>query len=84
MSEQTSLCKQCKHRFRRVFVPAKEEKFYDESGQAVLMDDEHVLIIQTCLASDMDLEGGEVTIECNHFEPKVEDDRELNIFKHLK
>jgi hypothetical protein len=82
MPEQYSICKDCKHRFRRVFLPLKNEM---EEIKPMVIDDENVLIIQTCLISGLDLEA-EVTIECNYFEPKIDAliKEELNIYKCIK
>jgi hypothetical protein len=63
-----SLCKECKYRFRRVFIPLKPEEYVDEEGKSVLPNDsdEHIIITNHCLISDMDIDG-EITIECSHY-----------------
>ena len=76
----TSLCKQCKFRFRRVFIPCTQEKFEDEQGNEVDINDQSILIMNLCLASDMDLDM-DSTIECSHFQSK-DADAAISFFKH--
>jgi len=85
MLEQTSLCKECKHRFRKVFMSTQIEELEDSNGQMTVIDDENVLIIQTCLISGIDLES-DITIECNHFVSRDEPEKreDVNIFKCIK
>ena len=33
-----SLCKECKYRFRRVFIPSKSEEYEDEDGNIITAD----------------------------------------------
>jgi len=76
-----SLCKSCKFRFRRVFIPSDPEEFKDEEGNCVLNEDgENIVIMNMCLVADMDLDM-DSTIECTHYEPKEE--KKLPFFKHM-
>lgn len=80
MSQGRSLCKECKHKFRRVFIPLNVEEYTDEDGNRVLADEDNIMILNICLISSMDVEG-EVTVECYHFERKEENDS-FPFFKH--
>lgn len=85
MVEQTSLCRECNHRFRKVFMPTKSEELEDCNGEITVINDENVLIIQICLISGIDIDG-DVTIECNYFESKeeIEEKEDINIFRCIK
>jgi len=63
-----SLCKDCKNRFRRVFIPSNMQKFLDMDDDAISTEGEDVVIMTMCLASDMDLDL-DATIECTHYIP---------------
>lgn len=74
-----SICKNCKNRFRRVFIPSNLQKFFDLDEEIISEAGEDVVIMTMCLASDMDLDTDE-TIECTHFVPKTPD---TGLFKHI-
>ena len=80
MGQGKSLCKECKHKFRRVFIPLNPEDYTDEDGNRVLTQDDNIMILNTCLISNMDVDG-EVTVECDHFEQRKEKDS-FPFFKH--
>ena len=83
MSHQSkSLCKSCRHKFRRVFIPLRIEEYVDDDGNPISPEEDNILIINSCLISSMDIEGEE-TIECDHYKQKQEDDQ-FPFFKHLK
>jgi hypothetical protein len=80
-----NLCKNCKHRFRRVFIPLKPESYVDEEGNRVLANDENIIITNQCLVSAMDLDG-DVTVECDSYERRAEkhnNNKPTPFFKHL-
>lgn len=66
-----SICKNCKHRFRRVFIPLKPEEYVTENGDAAMTGEDNIVIYNQCLITDMDMDSDE-TIECSHFEEKLE------------
>ena len=69
MSEnQGNLCKNCKYRFRRVFIPMRSEKYEDDEGNVVITNEENIIISNQCLIVDIDIDG-ESTVDCSHFEP---------------
>lgn len=69
MSEnQGNLCKNCKYRFRRVFIPMRSEKYEDDEGNIVTTNEENIIISNQCLIVDIDIDG-ESTVDCSHFEP---------------
>lgn len=72
--ENQSLCKTCSNRFRRLFIPLKPEEYIDEDGKSVLSSEDNIIIINLCLVTDIDIDN-EFTIECSHFEDKVEKKR---------
>ena len=83
MNTSDSLCKTCKFRFRRVWIPLRPDMYVDDSGESVMGEDnENILIVNSCIISGLDLDE-EVTIECSHYEPKEEDYSTGGIFKHL-
>jgi len=83
MSHQNkSLCKSCKHKFRRVFIPLRSEEYVDDEGNPISPEEDNILIINSCLISGMDIEGEE-TIECDHHTSKQED-AQFPFFKHIK
>jgi len=67
----SSICKKCQHRFRRVFIPLKPEEYITENGESALTGEDNIIIYNQCLVTDMDMDSDE-TIECSHFEEKVE------------
>jgi hypothetical protein len=67
----SNLCKRCKNKFRRVFIPLKPEQYVDENGDPIFDNNEdNVVIMNMCLVATMDVEG-EATVECDHFIPKA-------------
>ena len=62
-----SICKTCKHRFRRVFIPLRPQDYLDEDGVRVLQNDDNIIISNLCLLTQMDLDGDD-TIECSSYE----------------
>ena len=64
-----SLCKSCKHRFRRVFIPLRPESYEDEYGERILKDDDNIIIMNQCLIISMDLDG-EDTVTCSKYEER--------------
>jgi hypothetical protein len=77
-----SICKTCKHRFRRVFIPSNMQNFLDLDEEDTSEEgEENVIIMTMCLASDMDLDL-DATIECTHYESKME--ATTSLFKHKK
>ncbi len=83
MSHQSkSLCKSCRHKFRRVFIPLRSEEYVDDDGNPISPEEDNILIINSCLISGMDIEAEE-TVECDHHTPKQENDQ-FPFFKHIK
>ncbi len=74
------LCKDCRFRFRRVFIPLNPGEFQGENSNCVLDKEENIVIMNMCLTSDMDLDL-DSTVECSHFRPKEE--RAVPFFKHI-
>lgn len=81
------LCKDCKWRFRRVFIPTVPEEIIDEDDE-ILEDFDgstNSIIMDICLLSDMDI-GLDITTDCNHYEPmgKSNDlDKKSGLFKNI-
>lgn len=67
----SSICKSCKHRFRRVFIPLKPEEYINENGESALTGEDNIIIYNQCLVTDMDMDSDE-TIECSAYEKKDE------------
>lgn len=83
MNTSDSLCKNCKFRFRRVWIPLRPDMYVDDSGESVMGEDnENILIVNSCIISGLDLDE-EVTIECSHFEPREESPYGKGLFKQL-
>ena len=78
---QGNLCKTCRWRFRRVFIPMRSEEYEDDEGNVVATNGENIIISNQCLIVDMDIDG-ESTIDCSHFEPI--DKNEKGIFPLLR
>jgi len=79
-----SLCKDCKWRFRRVFIPTRPEEFKDENGDKILEDFDgktDSLVINICIMSELDLDM-DITLECNWYEPKNIEKEKISLFKH--
>jgi hypothetical protein len=63
----SNLCRKCKNKFRRVFIPLKPEQYIDENGEQIFDNNEdNVVIMNMCLIANMDVEG-EATVECDHY-----------------
>lgn len=84
MSEnQGNLCRNCKHRFRRVFIPIRSEEYEDDEGNTMVTSGEDIVISNQCLIVDMDIDG-ESTVDCSHFEPINKNEKEdFPLLKHL-
>lgn len=78
----SSLCKTCKYRFRRVFIPLDPDDYVDEDGESILRGEDNIIITNICLLSGMDLDR-EVTVECNHYKEKKDEKDSVPFFKHL-
>jgi len=77
-----SLCKDCKYRFRRVFMPSGEGEYADAEGNEATISDENIIIMNSCLLNGMDLEG-EITIDCGHYmDENTTDDCAISFFKN--
>ena len=81
---QGNLCKTCKYRFRRVFIPTRSEEYEGDEGNSMVIKEDTIVISNQCLIMDMDIDG-ETTIECSHFEP-IEKHKEVEfpLLKHLR
>ena len=66
------ICKECRYRFRRVFIPLNPENYLDDAGDRVLSSDDNIFINNRCLLIDMDIDEEE-TIECSHFSREMEE-----------
>jgi len=76
-----NLCKNCKYRFRRVFIPLDTYEYTDiNTTKNQLLNEEDIVILNHCLLLDMNIDL-ETTIECSHF-TRRESDNEINLFKH--
>ena len=83
MNTSDSLCKNCKFRFRRVWIPLNPEMYVDDNGESIMGEEnENILIVNSCIISGLDLDE-EVTIECSHFEPREESSSSGGLFKHF-
>lgn len=85
MSEnQGNLCKNCKYRFRRVFIPMRSEEYEDAEGNVMITNGENIVISNQCLIVDIDIDG-ESTIDCSHFKPIDKNTEEdFPLLKHLR
>lgn len=81
---EESICKDCRWRFRRVFIPTRPEEFEDDEGNKLLEDfdgETDSIVINMCLLSEMDLDM-DITTECNHYTPIGKEKKDISIFKH--
>ena len=67
----SSICKTCRHRFRRVFIPLNPEEYMAEADGSEMPEGDNIIIYNQCLITDMDLDNDE-TIECSSYEKKEE------------
>lgn len=79
---QGNICKNCRYRFRRIFIPMDSEEYEDAEGNVMVTNGENIIISNQCLIMDMDI-SGDATIECSHFEP-VGENESFPFFKYLK
>ncbi len=83
IENQGNLCKNCRYRFRRVFIPLNPEEYEDAEGNSVLVGDDNIIISNQCLLTNMDI-NREATVECSHFEPINKNKKEgFPLLKHL-
>jgi len=78
---QGNLCKSCKYRFRRVFIPMHPEEYEDEEGNSIIAGEENIIISNQCLLTGMDIDG-EATVECSHFD-SFEKEGYIPFFKYI-
>jgi hypothetical protein len=79
---QGNLCKTCKYRFRRVFIPIHPEEYEDDDGNTVVAGEDNIIISNQCLLTEMDIDG-EATVECSHFIEREEKTSAISFFKHI-
>ena len=79
---QGNLCKDCKYRFRRVFMPTHPEEYEDADGNTMVVGEDNIIISNQCLLTEMDIDR-EVTVECSHF-IEIEESKSLPFFSHIK
>jgi hypothetical protein len=77
-----NICKECKYRLRRVFIPLNPDKYLDEDGDRMLSNDDNILIMCHCLVLGMDIDE-EDTIECSHFSRKSEIKEDFPFLKNF-
>ena len=82
IENQGNICKNCCHRFRRIFIPIHSEEYEDVEGSIMVTDGENIIISNQCLVIDIDISGDE-TIECSHFE-QIDKNEDSPLLKHLK
>jgi hypothetical protein len=84
MSEnQGNLCKNCKYRFRRVFIPIHPEEYEDANGNTMVTGEDNIIVSNQCLLTEMDIDW-EATIECSHFiEVEKKESNSFPFFKHI-
>lgn len=82
---QGNICKICKHKFRRLFIPMRPENYSYPDGNTMAPGEENIIILNQCLITGMDIDG-EATIECSHFSEieKIKNDYRSNFFKDIK
>jgi hypothetical protein len=56
------------------------DEFKDEDGNCMFDEDENIVIMNMCLAADMDLDL-DSTVECTHYRPKGE--QTVPFFRHI-
>jgi len=83
IENQGNLCKNCKYRFRRVFIPLRPEEYEDADGNTMVTGEDNIIISNQCLLTEMDI-GEEATIECSHFIEREEETVRLPFFSHIK
>lgn len=69
--QNNSICKTCKNRFRRVFIPLNPEEYFAEVDGSEMPEGDNIIIYNQCLITDMDLDNDE-TIECSAYEKREE------------
>ena len=80
---QGNLCKDCKHHFRRIFIPTHSEEYEDVDGNAVVAGENNIIISNQCLLTEMDIDG-EATVECSHFiEIEKKESNSFPFFKYI-
>jgi len=80
--DNSSLCKSCEYKFRRVFIPSESDEYYDEDENIISPEEGTIAIINLCLISGMDLEN-EITVECSKYKKKTHKGEDVPFFKHL-
>ena len=83
INHNNNLCKTCKYKFRRVFMPLKPEMYEDEDGNPILSNEDNIIITNQCLLTSMDLDG-EITIDCDSYKNREDRNKEsVTFFKYL-
>jgi hypothetical protein len=57
-----------------VFIPLKSDEYISEDGDLELVSEDNIIIINLCLATDIDIDN-EDTIECSAYDEKIEKKR---------
>lgn len=78
---EEGLCKDCKWRFNRTFIPTRPEEFEDDDGNKILEGYDgktDVLTINICLLTEIEIDM-DITVECSHYGKKEET---IGLFRH--
>jgi len=81
---EKGLCKDCRWRFKRVFIPTMPDEFEDDEGNKLLEGFDgktDSIVINICILSEMDLDM-DITTECSHYTPLNKEKEDISIFKH--
>ena len=82
---EKGLCKDCRWRFRRVFIPTNPDEYRDEEDNKLLEDfngKTDSIVINICLLSELDLDM-DITTECSCYELNSEQkEKNVNLFRH--
>lgn len=82
---EKGLCKDCKWRFERIFIPTRPEEFEDENGNNLFESYDgksDTLVVNICLLSELELDT-DITIECSHYKKMEGAEKEIiSLFKH--
>lgn len=82
---EKGLCKDCKWRFERVFIPTRPEEFEDDEGNKLLESyngETDTLVINLCILSELDLDV-DITTKCSHYKKRKDGEGEaISLFRH--
>jgi len=79
LGDTDSICTDCKYLLKRLIIPLNDEQFGIDRDELGIPDDEEI-VLEHYMCEQVLLDLDHIVIECNKFEPKIENNLLRNKF----